>query len=368
MRPAGARQRGQPAPQRPQGASRNEAFENIFGRPAVGHHLGNAPHAGHAPPPSHPPAGYGYGAYPQQALHTTENAYLNPAQPSLPPGHGYAAPPPRTASHSYAQAPGYVPPAPHPGFGSQRGGYEASSSGHSSSGHSRPAPNFGNGNLAAEVSSRRTDSREWLLMDQPVDPYATRDRRASLAPSTYSSHSTASFYSPQPDAVSPPLQQSARVPATAYPSRPIDYSQPPATDRLPVQTNNLAPTQYSSAYDTVSSPASAVFPHRATPSPASGPSGSTTSLNTSSSSARSVSRTSTGNSDSRSPPVSQDYSERLRSPPTDYLDSMSNLSLRPGKGFLDDIPGISGQGESSDLADLAARWSRSDDQPGALDG
>jgi hypothetical protein len=152
MRPAGARQRGQP-PQRP-GASRNEAFENIFGRPAVGHHLGQTPNAGHAPPPAAPGASYGYTNYPA-AQQSNGNTYLNPAQPSLPPGHGFAAPPPRTASYghsSHAAAHGFAP-APLPST-SQPGqpGYTPRQYESSSSGHSRPVPSAYGGSLSAQVS------------------------------------------------------------------------------------------------------------------------------------------------------------------------------------------------------------------------
>lgn len=158
MRPAGARQRGQPPPPRP-GASRNEAFENIFGRPAVNHHLGQTggPSAGSHHPAAPAGAGYGYAPsststsspYPSQS---NGSVYISPAQPSLPPGHGYAAPPPRAASYGHAGAHGYPAPAPvsaAPNF-SQRapGAYEGSSSG-----HGRPAPQAYGSNLSAQVRS-----------------------------------------------------------------------------------------------------------------------------------------------------------------------------------------------------------------------
>ena len=159
MRPAGARQRGQPPP-RP-GASRNEAFENIFGRPAVGHHLGQAPNAGHAPPPVPPGAAYGYANYPS-AQQSNGNAYMNPAQPSLPPGHGFAAPPPRTASYghaSHAAAHGYAPPQTQSGQPAQSG-YVQRPFESSSSGHSRPSPAPYAGNVPGQVS----DSPKYALI------------------------------------------------------------------------------------------------------------------------------------------------------------------------------------------------------------
>lgn len=161
MRPAGARQRGQ-QPQRP-GASRNEAFENIFGRPAVGHHLGQAPNAGHAPPVP-PGAGYGYSSYPP-AEQSNGNAYMNPAQPSLPPGHGFAAPPPRTASYGHAghaAALGFAPPHPQP-VQSAQAGYAHRPYESSSSGHARPAPSVYGGSLSTQVSASHWSKRVKLI-------------------------------------------------------------------------------------------------------------------------------------------------------------------------------------------------------------
>jgi len=40
---------------------------------------------------------------------------------------------------------------------------------------------------------------------------------------------------------------------------------------------------------------------------------------------------------------------------------MSNLSIETGRGYLDDIPGLPKVGDTSDLADLAAKWSPSED-------
>lgn len=162
------------------------------------------------------------------------------------------------------------------------------------------------------------------------------------------------------------MQQNARLPSGGYPSRHLDFDpQPSANGRLPVQNATLTPTSYASAYDALSSPASATFPHRAAASPASGLSISTTSLGTGSSSTRSPSVISGDHSSSRSPPILRaDGTERLRSPPPDYTKSMSNLSFENGRGPLDDIPGIPLRGETSDLVDLAARWSQSEDHLG----
>jgi hypothetical protein len=154
MRPAGARQRGQPPPPRP-GASRNEAFENIFGRPAVNHHLGHGgSSAGGHNPPIPQGAGYAYNPSSTSNPYPTQpngGVYISPAQPSLPPGHGFAAPPPRAASYGHAGAHGYPAPAPvtaAPNF-SQRAPvvYEGSSSG-----HGRPAPQPYGASLSAQVS------------------------------------------------------------------------------------------------------------------------------------------------------------------------------------------------------------------------
>lgn len=103
MPPTGprTRQQGQPsnAP-RPSATSRNEAFESIFGRPAGGHHNPNSHgHAGPSagPGPAPPPGGsYGYSSSSGYAPSRT-NDYLNPAQPSYPPGQIYVPPPPRPA-------------------------------------------------------------------------------------------------------------------------------------------------------------------------------------------------------------------------------------------------------------------------------
>ncbi len=126
MPPSGPRSRPpQPPPSnRPPNASvRNEVFENIFGRPAGGHHMSGATVS--APPA---PSGYGYNAYDQSSSST----YLNPAQPAFPPdqrsyasGQYVTAPPPRGASYTYAHQQ-YPQQTPSEGSysQSQRNGYE----------------------------------------------------------------------------------------------------------------------------------------------------------------------------------------------------------------------------------------------------
>jgi hypothetical protein len=138
MAPTGPRSRTNP-PSRappPNSSVRNEVFENIFGRPAGGHHLGSGP-AHQTPPPPPPPqqhpippplpqASYGYGGY--GTLPQSNGGYVNAAQPSFPPpqvgvGYAVAAPPPRGASAGYAQGAthGYVDP----GSFAPRAGYES---------------------------------------------------------------------------------------------------------------------------------------------------------------------------------------------------------------------------------------------------
>lgn len=94
------------------------------------------------------------------------------------------------------------------------------------------------------------------------------DRRASLAPSTYS-NSSASYYSPTPDAVSPPTITARRMPSQTFPAPPLQRIDPP-----PRSTNgSLGPTaaqSYQSAY--APSPTTSVFPSRPTPAPIPGPS------------------------------------------------------------------------------------------------
>lgn len=159
------------------------------------------------------------------------------------------------------------------------------------------------------------------------------------------------------------------MPSATYSARESDYDHRPS-GRLP-PSSNLAPAPYSSAYDAISSPTTATFPRRSSASPASGPSMSSSSLGTASSSIRSPSVRTHENSASRSPPIPEEGRNghgagNVRSPPPDYTKSLSNLSIETGKGYLDDIPGLPKVGDTSDLADLAAQWSPSEDFMGEL--
>ena len=147
MPPSGPRSRpSQPPPSssaRPPNATvRNEMFENIFGRPAVGHHQTTGlaiPSASSSASGSSQQGCYGYAGYPSSA---NVNPYHNHAQPSFPPPQptqshaqyqSYAAlPPPRTVSHVYSQQPPFIQqPFPEQGY-PQRPGYENGSYGRSS--------------------------------------------------------------------------------------------------------------------------------------------------------------------------------------------------------------------------------------------
>ncbi|GMK58140.1 hypothetical protein CspeluHIS016_0501720 [Cutaneotrichosporon spelunceum] len=103
MAPGGPRarpsqpQQGYPGRPPPPTGTRNEVFENIFGRPSVAHHLNSGP-------PGHPgmgrPVGYG-GAYGPPMMNPAQPGFPpanpNPALPSFPPGQfaqGMAARPP----------------------------------------------------------------------------------------------------------------------------------------------------------------------------------------------------------------------------------------------------------------------------------
>ena len=75
---------------------RNEAFENIFGRPSVAHHV-RPERSGSAQPPLPPPGpGYGYQPQPPPPTNGGPHVYLYPEQPSFPSGQRYAPPLPRT--------------------------------------------------------------------------------------------------------------------------------------------------------------------------------------------------------------------------------------------------------------------------------
>ncbi|WVQ84886.1 hypothetical protein IAT38_007049 [Cryptococcus sp. DSM 104549] len=369
----------------PQGNVRNQAFENIFGRPAGGHHLGPHPvppgaaapsPAAPAPLPQHHAAAAGYGGYgalapaqpPPQAGGSA--AYLNPAQPSYPPGMsmGYQPPPPRQPpAHPYPGQHVYRPqpqPQPHADAGYGRG-YDAMDAG------------YGGRTVSANYP-----------------PPSERLRRSSLAPSTYSATSSASYYSPNPDALtmSPNAPSTGRVPSASFPTpQPVPARLPsgayPAGAMTPAQAYqaSLVHAQGGSANGS-SSPASVVFPHRAgehvadrssgsslaMPMPEPAPSHSSSSYATSSNGhapsptqggrlPTSSSITSFHKPTSRSPPLSdQAYAyagvadayggvaeEPLperdgraeRSATPDYIGAMGNLSFEssPGKGWMDDV-------------------------------
>ncbi|KAK8853072.1 hypothetical protein IAR55_003773 [Kwoniella newhampshirensis] len=396
MPPSGPRSR--PSQQssssaRPTANVRNEVFENIFGRPAGGHHLGPnpgerpAPGSGHALPPpsssssssssshSHAPlpssangVGYAYPAPAHTSQQTAGNKYVNPAQPSYPPGTGYQPPPPRQASQQYPRQHVYQSPAVQSqqssqtdalgygrGYDSVNGGYGRSVSG---------------GYTGGSIYGAQLEARP--------------DRRASLAPSTYSATSSASFYSPNPDSVSPPPPRTARLPSNPYPAphpNRVPSGPNPAPRAQPASSLTAAQAyQASQAYGNgSSSPASIVFPHRAAASPAPpvpmpDPSASVTSFaSTASSESRlpaSGSVTSFHKPTSRSPPpqglaVSTiEEQNRFGASTPDYIGSMGKLSFEtsPVKGLLEDLPDIQGRGEMSSTS-LDSGWSQSRDSP-----
>ncbi|ORY26665.1 CNH domain-domain-containing protein [Naematelia encephala] len=348
MPPSGPRSRPSQPPNAapPSANSRNQAFESIFGRPAGGHHLGNAPGA-----PTPPPAGgYGYGGHP--APPAGGSTYLSPAQPSYPPGHAYAPPPPRAQSHAYAQ--------PHVGDQSSTQPSHAASNG--SYGRATPQPYMTGGYMT------------------PPDPLP--DRRASLAPSlapsTYS-NSSAGYYTAPPHTTSPPLPRQGRLPTASIGHH---SSQSPAQRqvqsenghgaypvRLPAAANLSAAQQYqaSQGYGALASPASVVFPHRAaaSPAPVPNPSASATSLATTSSTSSRGPAVPSKSSSSRSPPPRMDEPDRLISPPPDYTRAMGNMSLNvsSSKGFLDSVQGIPNRAESSEPGPID-NWTASHHQTG----
>ena len=94
----------------PSATSRNEAFESIFGRPSVAHHMPGGPGgpSGSAPGPGPPPGGgYGYAAHPSTR---SVPEHLHPNQPSYPPGQAYVPPPAPRPSNPYPQQHVYQPP------------------------------------------------------------------------------------------------------------------------------------------------------------------------------------------------------------------------------------------------------------------
>lgn len=133
--------------------------------------------------------------------------------------------------------------------------------------------------------------------------------------------------------------------------------------------NSLTPAQAyqaSTGYNgtnSVPSPASATFPHRATP-----PSANTTGIgialttpsNYSSSLAPSVSPESSRSTPQRRPTLDLDTRTRYGGG-DDHLRSMESLAISEGSGFLGDIPGIPRRGDDSptakEFSTLAARFS-----------
>ncbi|WWC64424.1 uncharacterized protein I303_107034 [Kwoniella dejecticola CBS 10117] len=252
-RPAGPQQSGRAPPSANQ---RNEVFENIFGRPAGGHHLGQGPSHNTAPSaagPSH--------LHPSYAPQAPPSGYLNPAQPSYPPGTSYTShpPPPRQQfppHHTYQ-------PAANPNGGGYSGQYDASN-----------GP--GNGTYGRKVSQGYASSAYGVPAgDLP-------DRRASMAPSTYSTTSSALYYSPNPDTVSPPPPRTNRLPSNPNPIFPTPAPAhsgriPSGSGPGPLRQQGLTPAQayqasasqnYSNGNANLASPASGVFPHRgASPAP-----------------------------------------------------------------------------------------------------
>lgn len=174
------------------------------------------------------------------------------------------------------------------------------------------------------------------------------DRRASLAPSTYST-SSASYYSPNPDS-SPPLAplRNDRLPSLTYPSPPSASGSRPAQPSIGLTAAQAY--QASQGHQTAeSSPASAVFPYRpgASPSAIVGASSISVASFASSSSSGSQAYPSSSNafqshSNSRPhPPDRPDNQERLTSPPPDYMRAMDTLGFDgKGGGPLDAVPGI----------------------------
>ncbi|WVR00332.1 hypothetical protein IAU59_007475 [Kwoniella sp. CBS 9459] len=367
MPPSGPRSRpSQPAAgaARPSANARNDAFENIFGRPAGGHHLGSNP-----PQSQGASAGYGHSSYATQQP-PAQPAYLNPAQPSYPPGTTYGPPPPRQApsyppQHSYQPGPSAAVQPSHAhvqgGGGIYNGAYDGASAGY-----------------GRKVSQGYAGS----TYNAPIDNLP--DRRASLAPSTYSATSSASFYSPNPDTISPPPPRTNRLPSNpaVFPT-PQTARVPSGSGPVPRQPGMTAAQAYqaSQVYPSngTSSPASSVFPHRAAASPAPpmpmpDPSASVTSFasNTSSGSRLPTSQSTTSfhRPTARSPPPPQGLAgsaieeiDRSATTTPDYIGAgLGKLSFEtsPHKGLMDDFsaPAGSTRGDNMDAAYQTDYFSR----------
>ncbi|ODN82498.1 rho guanyl-nucleotide exchange factor [Cryptococcus wingfieldii CBS 7118] len=339
MAPFGPRQRHDPAPrqppqQQPQNPNvRNEVFENIFGRPAVGHHQSHGPPPGQHAPPQPPPGGtYGYKPYPQQQQ---PSSYLLPAQPSYPPSFP-AQGPPRQQPSPFAYrpqptpAPQPLPPAEDP-YDSVYGGVEGG---------------YGNRSVSA--------GHPQALMPA--------GRRASLAPSTYSGTSSASAYSPNPNDIASPHQPTARLPSATFPTpKPRLPSGPnlqyPAGAMTPAQAYQ---TNVSSGYGAaqvqvpaphgMSSGAPVAFPRRPSQPHYGSEASSSNASFASSSNPAALGRMPTSNSitsfhkpTTQSPPPPPNV-ERSTTP--DYIGQMGHLSFEnsPVKGgFQDDVANAGGR-------------------------
>ncbi|WVR07809.1 hypothetical protein IAU60_004852 [Kwoniella sp. DSM 27419] len=348
MPPTGPRSRpGQP-PARPSANTRNEVFENIFGRPAGGHHPGTGPAPG-APSSSasgvhHPASGYAAAHYAPQP----SQAYLNPAQPSFPPG---------TSFQQQPQPPVRLPPAyppqanPYANAPSLRGQSSQTDLGV----YGRPQDGIIDG-YGRKVSHGYASSAYHGAEPLP-------DRRASLAPSTYSTTSSASYYSPNPDSVSPPPPRSNRIPSNSS-MYPVPQTARVPSGQGPSRQPAITPAQAYQASQgyghTGTSPASAVFPHRAAASPAPpipmpDPNTSVSSFGSSASSGSRLpppSSSAYSKNASRSPPPSNlagsaiHETDRTSASTPDYIGSaLGKLSFEtsPQKGLLDGLPGLSGQ-------------------------
>ncbi|WVW85998.1 hypothetical protein I302_108036 [Kwoniella bestiolae CBS 10118] len=359
-RPSAAQASGRGAP--PTANQRNEVFENIFGRPAGGHHLGPNP-----PPQSHaaPPSSTGTGGYPYSSYNapSSSSTYLNPAQPSYPPGVLYNAPQPQPPRQHFPQQHTYQPqPTSNDGGIYNRPSYDS---------NSLNGNGYGNGG--------RKVSQGYAASAYGVPAGDLPDRRASLAPSTYSTQSSASFYSPNPDSVSPPPPRTNRLPSNPTPAAFPAPRVPSGTGSLR-QQQGLTPAQAYQASQShsngngdgnIASPASAVFPHRSTASPIPPvppiPNPKTDSVTSFASTASSGSRLPTSasttsfhkptptSSHSRSPPPrglgpTIDENDRSGSSTPDYIgQALGKLAFEtsPQKGLLDDFGFSSSAGSHS---------------------
>jgi len=190
-----------------------------------------------------------------------------------------------------------------------------------------------------------------------IQPYP--DRRASVAPSVYSTQSSAaSYYSPNPDAISGPTQHSARIPSGHGPppsfysrSEPEPYEPSKNGERRASGREQVLPPtgglsaaqayQASTGYHSSSSPASVVFPHRA-PGHTQGDSSRPSNL-----------------SSSQSPPLARKPTfGNVTEESGDYVKSLDSLSINTrGTRPLDGLVGIPKIGEFSDFGSFETDFS-----------